>query len=110
MKSDLGEACMPWASLTIYFWCLVGIVISTLLPVLWEYVRTQFPLPKSLGGQKGIVVDQAVWLVIKPYAALGLASALTAILLVAFLGDSIADARAAILAGYAWDSTLQKLK
>ena len=38
------------------------------------------------------------------------ASALTALLVVAFIGDNLMDPRAAILAGYAWDSTLQKMR
>jgi hypothetical protein len=101
---------MGWLNLTTYFWCLVGIVISTVLPVLWQYVRAQFPVSKDVTG-KALADDLRNAVVeVKPYAALGLASALTAILIVAFLGDSLSDARAAILAGYAWDSTLQKLR
>jgi len=48
---------------------------------------------------------------IKPYLALGLFSLLTALLVVAFLGDTLgSDWRPAFVAGYAWDSTLQKVK
>jgi hypothetical protein len=35
---------------------------------------------------------------------------LTAFLIVAFLGDTLKDYRAALVAGYAWDSTLQKMR
>ncbi|AXA44619.1 hypothetical protein [Rhizobium leguminosarum] len=94
---------------SIYLWCLVGIVISTILPVLWQYVRIQFPSPRGLPDQPLAGLPEFL-LAMKPYLALCLASALTAILLVAFLGDNLTDARAAILAGYAWDSTLQKLR
>lgn len=45
-----------------------------------------------------------------PYFLLGVASMLTALLIVALLADTLKDHRAALLAGYAWDSTLQKLR
>lgn len=99
---------MGWINFQIYLWCLLGIVVSVLLPVLWTYVRAQFPSP---GGQaKGVGEIVAFLDLVRPYAALGLASALTALLLLAFLGDTLVDPKAAILAGYAWDSTLQKLR
>ena|SRR5579859_7016687 len=91
-----------------YGWCVLGIVISVLLPVLSASVRTYFPAQKA--GPAGILDDaQSVWTAIKPYFILGLFSGLTAIIVVFALGDQIADVRAALLAGYAWDSTLQKL-
>ncbi len=89
-----------------YLWCVVGIVISVLLPIGWEAVRRYFPTSQPKGMD---TVLPSIWAVVKPYAILGLVSALTAILLLAFVGDAIVDWRAALLAGYAWDSTLQKL-
>jgi hypothetical protein len=50
-----------------------------------------------------------IWTLFLPYLALGLASTLTSIILIAVVGDKIASAAGAVLAGYAWDSTLQKL-
>jgi len=99
---------MPTINVTIYLWCLAGIAVSALLPGLWHYVRLRFPstpdaMPKTIDLP-------GYWELLRPYAALGLASALTALLVVAFVGDSLTDARAAILAGYAWDSTLQKMR
>ena len=96
---------VDWIDVTIYLWCVVGIVISVVLPPLWAVVRQHFPDPAL---SKGMAAD--IWDIARPYLALGAASALTALLLVAFLGDSLVDPRAAILAGYAWDSTLQKLR
>ena len=96
---------MDWINVTIYAWCVLGIVISVVLPPLWAVVRQRFP---DQAQSKGMAAD--IWDISKPYVALGAASALTALLLVAFLGDSLVDPRAAILAGYAWDSTLQKLR
>lgn len=97
---------MAWLDLTIYLWCLVGIFVSAVLPGLWTYVRQHFPVDPA--APKGMAAG--AWEIAKPYVALGAASALTGLLLVAFLGDSLTDPRAAILAGYAWDSTLQKLR
>jgi hypothetical protein len=93
---------------SIYFWCLLGIIISALLPSLWSYVRLRFPAASDATAR---TIDLPGFLeLVRPYAALAVASALTALLVVAFLGDSLPDPRAAILAGYAWDSTLQKLR
>ena len=57
------------------------------------------------GSRRGVWPRQAA-----PYLVLGVASLLTAVLVVAVAGDKLTDYRAAILAGYAWDSTLQKLR
>lgn len=94
-----------------YFWCAVGIVISVLLPILWEAVHRSFPkpAPRDLGAGAPEVLEK-FWNVVKPYVWLGIASLLTAILIVAFMGETLKDYRAALLAGYAWDSTLQKLR
>jgi hypothetical protein len=100
---------MDLAKAAIFGWCLLGIVISVVLPGLWAYVRQHFPA--GLGAQpKGPTGWQSLVALISPYAALGFASALTAILVLAFAGDSLVEPKAALLAGYAWDSTLQKLK
>lgn len=100
---------MERAQVAIFLWCLLGIVISVVLPGLWAYVRERFPAapgaqPKSMTDPSGLFA------LIRPYAALGVASALTAILVLAFVGDDLIDHKAALLAGYAWDSTLQKLR
>jgi hypothetical protein len=41
---------------------------------------------------------------------IGLFSLLVGVLVVASAGDTIKDWRLAVLLGYSWDSTLQKLK
>jgi hypothetical protein len=99
---------LPEGLYATYLWCLLGILISIVLPILWAYVRARFPPPSA--GQKGLGDVVALWDVVRPYAALGAASALTAVLVVAFAGENLVDFKAAILAGYAWDSTLQKLR
>jgi hypothetical protein len=94
-----------------YLWCVVGIVISVLLPIIWEAVSRYFPRSQSAGPAMAVPpVVVAFWRVTMPYLLLGAASSLTALLIVAALGDTLKDYRAALLAGYAWDSTLQKLR
>jgi hypothetical protein len=94
---------------TIYGWCMLGITISVLLPVLWEAVYRYFPKTRSVDATRSVDLV-AFWRVVVPYVVLGMASALTALVLVILSGDAIPDHRAALLAGYAWDSTLQKFK
>ncbi len=89
----------------VYLYCSLGVIISVILPIL----RQALPAPK--GGTAGVMaILPRVWEKTKPYVALGIFSILTSLLLLAFAGDTIKDWRAALLVGYAWDSTLQKLK
>jgi len=94
-----------------YLWCVVGIVVSVLLPIIWEAVSRYFPRSQSAAPAMAVPpVVVASWRVTMPYLLLGAASSLTALLIVAALGDMLKDYRAALLAGYAWDSALQKLR
>ena len=93
----------------IYGWCVLGIIISVILPIL----RQSLPKPATAGFAAHVSEGSRLgrfWTVAWPYLALGLFSALSAFLIVASVGNSLNDYRAALLAGYAWDSTLQKLK
>ena len=89
--------------LTIYGYCALGIAISVILPILRAF------LPKP---PENIVPNMpADWMSsAKPYLVLGLFSLVAGLLVFAVAGDTLQDWRAALLAGYAWDSTLQKLK
>ena len=92
-----------------YELCILGIVISVVLPPLWAFVRTKFaPPPNATKGFGAAVVT--MWTLLLPYLALGAASTLTAVIVIAVAGDKITSATGAVLAGYAWDSTLQKLR
>lgn len=82
----------------IYLLVAAGIAVSILIPILKRLLPK--PEPAGVAG---------FWKKLKPYIWVGVFSLLTAVLIVAFLGDSLQDWRAAILAGYAWDSTLQKV-
>lgn len=99
---------MEWFNLGIYTWCVFGIVVSVVLPGLWTYVRQYFKVVDP--NAKAMFDWNGLWQLIKPYVALGVTSALTAAVLLIVLHDTLVDYRAAFLAGYAWDSTLQKLR
>jgi hypothetical protein len=89
-------------SLQIYSWCVLGILISILLPIL----RGLLPKPAVQGASDSL---STFWTYAKPYVVVGLFSLLTGFLIVAFTWGTLYDWRAALLAGYAWDSTLQKI-
>jgi hypothetical protein len=77
-----------------YLIVVVGILISFAIPALKRLIWIQPPERAD----------------IKRFAYIGLFSLLTALLVMAFGGDSLLqDWRAALLAGYAWDSTFQKI-
>ena len=81
-----------------YWFCVLGILISIVLPIL----RQLLPKPAF------ITTDIPAW---KRYAGVGLFSLITAVVVVAFGKNSVSSWLwyDALLAGYAWDSTLQKL-
>jgi hypothetical protein len=85
-----------------YLTIALGIVISVLLPILRQF----FPKPPNVAAAADSI---SRWQAAKPYLALGLGSLLTSLLIMAFAGDSLSTWKAALLAGYAWDSTLQKI-
>lgn len=90
-------------SLQIYSWCVLGILISILLPIL----RGLLPKPPGVQGVRSTL--STFWTYAKPYVVVGMFSLLTGFLIVAFTWGTLHDWRAALLAGYAWDSTLQKI-
>lgn len=54
-------------------------------------------------------VAVAAWPIVRKYFLLLAFSLLTALLIVSLLGDTIDTWQAAFVAGYAWDSTIQKI-
>lgn len=95
---------MSKAILFVYLGCVIGIVISIVLPIL----RALLPRPPGAAAAppKFLV---ALWNYAKPYLVVGVFSLLTAFLIIALTGDTVNDFKAGLLAGYLWDSTLQKL-
>jgi hypothetical protein len=90
----------------IYLWVALGVVISVVLPILRELI------PKPSGGVTAGVSGflPRLWAAAKPYLALMLFSLIVALLIVAMIQDQLGDWRAALLAGYTADSTLQKVR
>lgn len=82
----------------IYLLTAAGIAVSILIPIL----RRLLPIP-------GLARTKDYWKTFKPYIVVGAFSLVTALVVIAFAGNTLQDWRAAILAGYLWDSTLQKI-
>jgi hypothetical protein len=82
-------------------------VVSILLPILRGWLPKP-PAPAAAAAAAPTFLA-TFWNNAKPYVVVGLFSLLTGILIVAFTYGTLKDWRAALLAGYAWDSTLQKL-
>jgi len=88
-----------------YIFCALGVFISILLPIL----RQSLPQPK--GGTAGMTSFFSRFATkAKPYVVSGVFSVIVAILIIAFVGDSITNWEGALLIGYAWDSTIQKIR
>ena len=92
--ASFGDSFVDW------LWICVGVVISVLLPVLSAAVRSMF-------GATAAIVD------FKKYAVLAAFSALTALLVLAVYRGTKPDEDitfyAALLAGYGWEATVEKL-
>src|SRR5580698_3581503 len=92
-----------------YSLCAVGVVLSIVIPVLSGVLRRKF----STGGAATLTslgsLLNSIWRVAKPYVSLGAFSLAVSVLIVAFLGKSITTWQEALIAGYLWDSTLQKI-
>jgi hypothetical protein len=83
----------------IYLSVAGGIVISVLLPL----IRALLPKPPKA------LASGTTWERIRPYVATGFFSLIVAVLIVAVMGDRLDSWSMALIAGYTWDSTLQKL-
>lgn len=89
----------------------LGVLISIILPVIKQYKIKPDPTLEIKGQTAGVDSEISKFLTkAKPYLMTGAFSLIVGLLLLAFLGDDIQDWRAALLAGYAGDSTLQKLR
>jgi hypothetical protein len=86
--------------LQVYGFCVLGVVVSVVLPILRKMLPTQ-----------GVAAVGGIWPAVKPYVVIGFFSLVVGVLVVALGGDAVKqwNWQTAVLAGYAWDSTLQKL-
>jgi hypothetical protein len=103
--------------------CACGVVLSIIIPVLIKAVKTvseQWMTTVSLGIRSlDSPVERVVaaikssfrvmWPVLRPYVVVGVFSLAVSVLIVAFLGDKLKTWESALIAGYVWDSTLQKI-
>lgn len=85
-----------------------GVVLSIIIPVLARAVREQFYMggPAELSGLR--ILARASWRVMRPYLLLGAFSLVVALLIIAVAGETLRTWESALIAGYLWDSTLQK--
>lgn len=91
-----------------YTACAAGVILSILIPVLAEAVRQLFNTGEPAGiGRMRLL--RLIWRRSRPYAVLGVFSLAVALLIVAFLGDALKTWQSALIGGYLWDSTLQKI-
>jgi hypothetical protein len=100
--------------MTLSFWeayraCAGGVILSVLIPSLIRAVHQSFSEVGTPAGFEQFVLLKAIWKRIKPFVVLGVFSLMVSVLIVAFFQDKMETWRTALIAGYLWDSTLQKI-
>jgi hypothetical protein len=92
------------------FWAAVGIITSFIIPVLKKYA---VQVTKLRDTPNAVDPWQEIWKAVSPYVATTLLSLFVAVVIVASLYSAKTPMPAwyvPFLAGYAWDSTIQKIK
>lgn len=89
----------------IYLLVVAGIVVSVIYPIL----RQALPKPKAGTAGVGGLLPR-IWGATKPYLATLLFALITAPLIMAFLGEKLESWQTALLAGFAWEATIEKVK
>lgn len=93
---------------TTYLITCLGVLISVALPILRLAINNHFDKDKGEVNGLGARANQ-LFVAVKPYLLMGVLSLIIGLLVVAAAQESLDDWRAALLAGYAGDSTVQKL-
>lgn len=88
----------------IYLFVVLGIAFSVVLPIL----RKALPKPKAGMEFAGQDFLQRIGPIAEPYVILMIFSLFAGALVVAISGEALADWGKALLAGFTWDSILQK--
>lgn len=91
--------------LGIYPYVVLGIAISVILPIL----KKAIPQPSTDSKYFDASLGARVWPIAKPYVIIGIVSLIIGILVVAISGDTLEDWTTALMAGFTWDSILQKV-
>jgi hypothetical protein len=88
-----------------YLLVVAGIVISVIYPIL----RQALPRPPAkAAGVPGLM--PRIWNAARPYIATLILALVTAPLIMGFLGDKLDNWASALLAGFAWEATIEKVK
>lgn len=82
----------------------VGVVISVILPVLVAAVKKAFPAASAFS----LAPTTTLWQVARPYLLLGALSIVVGALIALIMPQT--TVQLAVLAGYAWDKTLQTIR
>ena len=93
----------------IYGYCVAGVALSILIPILRKAIPQAGGHPQSAENWF-VRLARAFWQAAKPYVIIFLFSLAVGVVVVVFGGNSLNDPGKAFLAGYAWDSTIQKIK
>lgn len=93
-----------------YLAAACGVITSVLLPVMIQAVRKDFAtaVPALKKQSRVMRIVRIAWPALRKYVTLLAFSLLTAFLIVAGLGETLTTWQSGFLAGYAWDSTVQK--
>lgn len=91
--------------LGIYPYVVLGIAISVVLPIL----KKAIPTPSRESKYANEALTSRIWPIAKPYVIIGIVSLIIGILVVAISGNTLEDWTTALMAGFTWDSILQKV-
>ncbi|MGD0174571.1 MAG: hypothetical protein ABSC61_09165 [Anaerolineales bacterium] len=95
----------------LYLYVVLGVLVSVTLPIIRQYLPK--PTIKALTNVSlwGRIKEtlSGLWEKARPYIVTAVFSLIVALVIFAFLGDSIKTWQSAFLAGYTADSTLQKI-
>lgn len=91
-----------------YLACAAGVLLSALIPSLAAIVRQHFTAGTPAAFEQ-LALAKLLWHATRPYVVLALLSLAVSLLIIAFLGKQLATWQSALIAGYLWDSTLQKI-
>lgn len=94
--------------LNAYLACAAGVLLSALIPSLAATVRQYFSAGTPAALEQ-LALAKLLWHATRPYIILAAFSLAVSVLIIAFLGNQLATWQSALIAGYLWDSTLQKI-